>query len=90
MQRIPRTIESLANEVLDGANLWIERVRIHAAARQGGEHRITAQQGDFALAGITAEQYRHLAEIRGGAGAPLLCIQSEEAHAGTPTMRTSV
>ncbi len=68
MQRYPHPVECLADQVLNGAILGIEGMGIDAAALQGREYRVAAQQRNLALGGIAAEQYRHLAEIRGRSG----------------------
>jgi len=65
-------------------------MRIDAAGLERGQHGIAAQQRNLALARIAAEHDGGLAEVLWAGGAALGGIHDQQAHAGSPTMRTSV
>jgi hypothetical protein len=83
VQRDEHAIERLLFQTEQLALGRIERISIHAGPAQSREHGVAGQQRDLALAGLAAEQHRHLAEA-----AHALAVE-RCAHARSPTIRTS-
>ncbi len=85
----PGAVVASCAEILDGAFARIEGFGIDAAATERGEHRVAREQRYFALRGVPAEQHGDLAEFARVARAADAGMPREEAHAASPTMRTS-